>query len=71
MGYTVSVIDSRNDGNRVMKVQAIYERMREQWAQFRSASLKAFEYVVGDQIDPEVRKKLQNENRPADRKSVV
>lgn len=65
MGYTVSVIDSRNDGNRVMKVQAIYERMREQWAQFRSASLKAFEYVVGDQIDPEVRKKLQNENRPA------
>jgi len=65
MGYTVSSIDARHDGNRVAKVQSLYERMREQWASFRSASLKSYEYVVGNQLDDDVREKLRKEQRPA------
>ena len=65
MGYTVSVLDARSTGNRVMKVQAIYERMRTQWATFRSQALKAYEYTIGNQIDDDVREQLRKENRPA------
>lgn len=65
MAYTVSVIDGTSEGNRVMKVQAIYERMRQQWNAFRSQALKNFEYVVGNQIDDDVREQLRKENRPA------
>jgi hypothetical protein len=65
MAYTVSVLDARSTGSRVTKVQAIYERMREQWAVPRSQSLKSFEYVIGNQIDDDVREKLRQENRPA------
>lgn len=65
MAYTVSVLDARSTGNRVMKVQAIYERMRTQWNTFRSQALKAYEYVIGNQIDDDIREQLRKENRPA------
>lgn len=65
MAYTISVLDARSTGNRVMKVQAIYERMRTQWNVFRSQSLKAYEYVIGNQIDDDIREQLRKENRPA------
>jgi hypothetical protein len=65
MAYTVSIIDGTSEGNRVMKVQAIYERMRQQWNVFRSQALKGFEYVVGNQIDDDIREQLRKENRPA------
>lgn len=65
MAYTVSVIDAGNDGNRVMKIQSLYERMREQWNTFRASALKNFEYTIGNQLDDDVREQLRKENRPA------
>lgn len=65
MSYVVSPIDIRGQGNRVAKVQSMYERLRTQWADFRNRALKNYEYVVGNQIDPKVREELNNSNRPA------
>jgi hypothetical protein len=65
MSYTVSMISGSDDANRVAKIQAIYERLKEQWSDFRAQSLKAFEYVSGIQLDPQVREELRRENRPA------
>lgn len=65
MAYTVSVLDTGAQGNRVMKMQSIYERMRQQWNVFRAQSLKAYEYTIGNQIDDDIRDQLRKENRPA------
>jgi hypothetical protein len=43
----------------------MYERMRQQWNVFRSQSLKSYEYVIGNQIDDDIREQLRKENRPA------
>ena len=65
MAYTVSVTDARSTGSRVLKIESIYERMRQQWNVFRSQALKSYEYVIGNQIDDDIREQLRKENRPA------
>lgn len=60
-----SPVETQNPTGIVLKVQNLYEEMKLAWGPFRERALRAFEYVIGNQIDEEVRSELQAERRPA------
>lgn len=65
MSYAVSPLGSKAITDRPTKIQSMWMRMRDQWAPFRARQIKNYEYVIGNQIDEDVRAELRRGNRPA------
>jgi len=51
--------------SKVEKLSAVHISLAERWRAWRIMAIKCYEYIIGNQIDAEVRKALDEEHRPA------
>jgi hypothetical protein len=54
-----------DDQSKVQYIQAVHSMLTQRFATLRTQQKRAYDYVIGDQITAEIRKKLTDHNRPA------